>query len=144
MRNHKKRISAWSKYFWLLKCERCRSTEDPYNINYQKLWRKLSIMPVYLGLNLKNSFVWKKKKRIKISEMSSILVHCSLKCRLRFCTTDNFRVSFIVYCFIMFTQDLMEELTRIWIHIHITFNSRASFKILFSMCLLIVEKELWT
>ena len=55
---------------------------------------------------------------------------------------SNFCATFAGFCSIMFTQVLMKELERILVRK--TFNCRVSFKILLSMCLIIVEKELWT
>ena len=59
-----------------------------------------------------------------------------------FFASCNFQDTFVEFCFMMFTQVLMKELARILIHVRKTFNCRASFKILFSMCLAIAEKEL--
>ena len=46
------------------------------------------------------------------------------------------------FCFMVFYQVLMKELTSMLIHVHSIFHCRVSCKILLSMCLIIVEKEL--
>ena len=62
--------------------------------------------------------------------------------RLDFPVTDIFRDVFIDFCFTMFTEALMKDLTRMLIPVRKLFNCRVSFKTLFSMCLVIVEYEL--
>ena len=63
--------------------------------------------------------------------------------RLDFCGTDLFRGSAIDFCF-MFTEGLMKDVARKLIHVRKIFNCRVSFKMLFSMCLVFIGKELWT
>ena len=64
---------------WTSKFEECQSSKGK-NIN--KLWQKLSNISINTGLDLKIRFVWKKKKHITISEISSTLVGYSSKCRV--------------------------------------------------------------
>ena len=52
------------------------------------------------------------------------------------------RYTFINFYFMMFTNVLMKYLARMFIHVHKSFHCRVSFKILFSMWLVILEKEL--
>ena len=61
-----------------------------------------------------------------------------------FFVNDNFQSTFVDFCFMMFTKVLMKVLTRILIHVHKIFNCRISFKVLFSMCVAILDKEHWT
>ena len=57
--------------------------------NVNKLWIKLSNMSTNTRL------VWEKKERIIISQISSVLVRCSLKCRFAFFSSDNFQGTFM-------------------------------------------------
>ena len=91
-------------------------------------------------LILKARFSWEKKKHIKTSETSSIFWHVLRSAGSNFCATYNFLDTFAGFCSIMFTQVLMKELECILVRK--TFNCRVSFKILLSMCLIFVEKEL--
>ena len=59
-----------------------------------------------------------------------------------FFACDNFQSTSVDFCFMMFTQVLMKKLALILIHVLKIFNRRVSFKILLSMYLAIVEKEL--
>ena len=47
-----------------------------------------------------------------------------------FFPSDNFQGTFVDVRFMMFTEVLMKELARIWIHVHKIFNRRMSFKML--------------
>ena len=106
------------------------------------LWQKLSNMSINTGLYLNTRFVWEKNTRITTSEISSILVQCSLKCGvLFFFASDDFQGTFVDFRFMMFTKVLMKELAGILIHFHKIFNWRVSFKMLLSMCLVTVEKK---
>ena len=67
--------------------------------------------------------------------MSSILVQSLCSAGSGFCATDNF-------LFTMFAQVLTKELECIFTNARKIFNCRVSFKILLSVCLIIVEKEL--
>ena len=72
-------------------------------------------------------------------------MQCSLKCGVvLFFVSDNFQRNFVDFCFLMFAQVLMKVLARILIYVRKFFNCRISIKMLFSMCLKILEKELWT
>ena len=59
-----------------------------------------------------------------------------------FFVKDKLQGTFVSFFFMMFAQVLMKELARILIHVRKIFDCRMSSKILFSMCLAIVEKEL--
>ena len=61
---------------------------------------------------------------------------------LEFCATDLCTGTFINFYFMMFTKVLVKNLARMLIHVRKFFNCRLSFKMLFSMYLIIVEKEL--
>ena len=61
---------------------------------------------------------------------------------LDFCVTYLFPGTRIDFCFMMFTEVLMTDLARMSIHVRRLLNGRVSFKMLISMCLVIVEKEL--
>ena len=58
-----------------------------------------------------------------------------------FCATDLFPGTFIDFCF-MFIEVSMKDLARKLNHVRKIFNCRVSLKMLFSMCLVIIEKEL--
>ena len=58
-----------------------------------------------------------------------------------FFVSDNFEGTFVDFCFMMFTEVLMEELAPILVHVRKIFNCRVSFKMLLSMYLSIIEKE---
>ena len=67
------------------------------------------------SLNLKIRFLGLKKKRIKISEMSSsILVKSSLKCSPAFCASDNFAGTLVDIHFMINGQ---ERLARMLIRV---------------------------
>ena len=53
-----------------------------------------------------------------------------------------FSGTFINFCLMMFTKIMMKDLARILIHVRKLFNCSVSFKMLLSMCLVIVVKEL--
>ena len=61
-----------------------------------------------------------------------------------FCANYNFPSNFFHICFMTFTQVLMKELTCMLIRVRKIFNSRVFFEMLLSICLIVVEKELWT
>ena len=67
---------------------------------------------------------------ITISEISSILVQCSLKKEGAVFASDNFKGTLADFLFMMFTQVLMEELTRNLIHARKIFKCNVSFKML--------------
>ena len=104
--------------------------------NFYKLWQ-LSNMSINPRL------VWEKKKRIITSEISSILVQCSLKCGVVFFASDNFQGIFVDSRFMMFTKVLIKELACILIHVHKIFNYTVFFRVLLLMYLVIVEKKLY-
>ena len=60
-----------------------------------------------------------------------------------FFASDNFQGTFVDFRFMMFTQALINKLAHISIHVLKIFNCRVSFKMLLSMHLEIVKKELW-
>ena len=58
--------------------------------------------------------------------------------------TDNFQCSFVDFCFIIITKVLMNELERMLID-HLNFlDFWVFFKMLLTVCPVIVDKELWT
>ena len=59
-----------------------------------------------------------------------------------FLAYDDFQGTFVDFRFVMFAQVSMKELAHILIHVRKIFNCRVSFKMLSSMNLVIVEKEL--
>ena len=61
-----------------------------------------------------------------------------------FCATCNFSGNFFDFDFMISSQVLMKDLTRMLIHVRKIFNCSVSFKMLLSMCLIIFEKELQT
>ena len=68
---------------------------------------------------------------------------CSLKYKLGdFYATNYFRDTCLDFCCMMFTQVLMKELARILIYVRKIFNCRMSFKMLLSMCLATLDREL--
>ena len=97
-------------------------------------------MSINTGLDLKTRFALEKMKRIKISEISSVLVQFFL-CAFLFFASDNFQGTFVDFRFMMFSLD---ELARILIYVQKIFKCRMLFKMLLSMCLVIVQKELGT
>ena len=100
-------------------------------------------MSINTELDLKTGFIWEKKKRITTSEISSILAQRSLKCGVAFYFVgDNFQGNLADFRLMMFSKVLMKELARILIYVHKIFNRRVSFKMLWSMCLVIVKKKL--
>ena len=106
--------------------------------NVNKLCQKISNISINTGLDLKTRFLWEKKKRkYNKIEISSILMQCSLKCGVVFLfASDNFQGTFVDLCFMILIKVLIKQLARFLIHVH------KIFKILFSMCLTIVEKKL--
>ena len=62
--------------------------------------------------------------------------------RLDFCATDIFPGTCIDFCFMMFTEVLINDLSHILIYIRKLFTCRVSFKMLFSTCLVTDEKKL--
>ena len=54
----------------------------------------------------------------------------------------TFQKNFFDFCFVMFSQILVKELTHMLIYVRKIFNCNVSFKTLLSMCLIIVEEEL--
>ena len=78
----------------------------------------------------------------RTSVISSALVRCSSKCGVVFFASYSFQSTYFDFRFMMFTQALMKELARMLIHVRKIFNCRVSFKMLLSMCVAIVEKEL--
>ena len=111
--------------------KRCRGNELQIRIiskgkNVNKLWQKLSNMSINIGLDLKARLVWEKKKHVTISEISSALVQCPLKCGVAlFCKWTGI---FADFRFVMFTQILMKKLARIFNHVRKIFNCRVSYK----------------
>ena len=79
-----------------------------------------------------------------IYHLSSILVQFSLKWGVVFFSEwyCNFQSTFVDFRFMIFTKVLMEELARVLIHVRKIFKCRVFFKMLLSMCLVIVEKKL--
>ena len=61
-------------------------------------------MSVNTGLDLKTRFALEKMKRIKISEISSVLVQFFL-CAFLFFASDNFQGTFVDFRFMMFSLD---------------------------------------
>ena len=61
-----------------------------------------------------------------------------------FCATCNFSGNFFDFDFMISSQVLMKDLTRMLIHVRKISNCSVSFKMLLSMCLIIFEKELQT
>ena len=74
----------------------------------------------------------------------SILRNALRSASTDFYETDIFPGTFIVFCLILFTEVLIKDLARMLIHVRKIFNCRVYYKIMLSMCLVIVEKELWT
>ena len=60
-----------------------------------------------------------------------------------FFTSDDSRAIFLDLCFTIFIQVLMKELVGILVRVCKIFNCRVSIKMMLSMCLVIIEKELW-
>ena len=109
--------------------------------NVNEMWQKLPSMSTNTRLDFKTRFVWEKRKLV--SEICT-LVQCSVNCRVTFLASDNFHGIFVEFCFMMFDLVLIKELARILIDVRKIFNWRVFFEILLSMCLKIVEKQLWT
>ena len=61
-------------------------------------------MSINTGLDLKTRFALEKMKRIKISEISSVLVQFFL-CGFLFFASDNFQGTFVDFRFMMFSLD---------------------------------------
>ena len=89
-------------------------------------------MSINTMINLK-TIIEKKNGLIKFNVLRSK--------RLDYCATDLFPGTFIDFCF-MFTKVLMKDLASMLMHSRNIFNCRVSFKMLFSMFLVIVEEEL--
>ena len=56
---------------------------------------------------------------------------------------DNFQATFVDFRFMMFSKVLIKKLAHILIQVHKIFNRRVSFKMLWSMYLVIIEKKLY-
>ena len=61
---------------------------------------------------------------------------------LDFCATYSFPGAFFIFRFMMFSELIMRELAGMLIHVRKIFNFMVSFKMLLSICFIIVEKEL--
>ena len=92
-------------------------------------------MPISTMLNLRE------KESIKGVKHGLFKCNFLRSARLDSCATDLFPGTFIYFCFMMFTEDLMKGSVRMLIHVRKLFNCKVSFKMLFSMFHVILEKK---
>ena len=96
-------------------------------------------MPINTILNLKTRF--ERKKAYKISE-TYFLLWCNVLPSARFAQLIFFQAPSSILVSVTFTEVLMKDLARMLIHVRKILNCRVSFKMLLSMCLVIIEKGL--
>ena len=99
------------------------------NQHYAKFKREKSLR--------ENKNVWKKWNVVKLG-----LQKRSSKCPLGILCNLSFPGTFIDFCFMIFTKVLTKYLAFMLIHVRKLFNCRVSFKILFSMWLVILGMNL--